>query len=48
MAALLARTGFRVHADSAFCARVRAAYDAGARGQLSSPVSVTETGRRRE
>ncbi|KAN0129893.1 peptidase M20 domain containing protein [Lactarius tabidus] len=29
-AALLARTGFRVHADGAFCARVRAAYEAGA------------------
>ncbi|KAH9990559.1 hypothetical protein BJV77DRAFT_1123289 [Russula vinacea] len=28
-AALLARTGFRVHADGAFCARVRAAYEAG-------------------
>ncbi|KAF8479564.1 amidohydrolase [Russula ochroleuca] len=28
-AALLARTGFRVHADAAFCARVRAAYEAG-------------------
>jgi hypothetical protein len=29
-AALLARTGFRVHTDDAFCARVRAAYEAGA------------------
>lgn len=29
-AALLASTGFRVHADSAFYARVRAAYEAGA------------------
>ena len=29
-AALLARTAFRVHADGAFCARVRAAYEAGA------------------
>ena len=28
-ATLLARTGFRVLADSAFCARVRAAYEAG-------------------
>ncbi|KAH9053620.1 hypothetical protein EDB87DRAFT_1707407 [Lactarius vividus] len=28
-AALLAHTGFRVHADGVFCARVRAAYDAG-------------------
>ena len=28
-ATLLARTAFRVHADSAFCARVRAAYEAG-------------------
>ncbi|KAH9004502.1 hypothetical protein EDB86DRAFT_1949946 [Lactarius hatsudake] len=28
-AALLAHTGFRVHSDGAFCAQVRAAYDAG-------------------
>ena len=36
-AALLARTGFRIHADTAFCARVRAAYEAGEAG----PSSVT-------
>ncbi|KAI9440342.1 hypothetical protein H4582DRAFT_2055753 [Lactarius indigo] len=42
-AALLARTGFRVHADGAFCARVRAAYDAGANASTSAG-----TGRRHE
>ena len=35
-AALLARTGFRVLADGAFCARVRAAYEAGADGSTGS------------
>lgn len=39
-AMLLARTAFRVHADSAFCARVRAAYEAG----LSAPTAAGTAG----
>ena len=35
-AALLAHTGFRIHADGAFCARVRAAYEAGADATTST------------
>jgi len=39
-ATLLARTGFRVYADSAFCARVRAAYDAGAADAAGASVGA--------
>jgi hypothetical protein len=39
-ATLLARTAFRVHADSAFCARVRAAYEAGS----IAPTAAGPTG----
>lgn len=43
-ATLLARTAFRIHADSAFCARVRAAYEAGAAtGTSASAPAVGST-----
>ena len=44
-AALLARTAFRVHADGAFCARVRAAYEAGATaaGAAGTPPASAPT-----
>ncbi|KAH9172935.1 hypothetical protein EDB89DRAFT_1961708 [Lactarius sanguifluus] len=50
-AALLAHTGFRVHSDGAFCARVRAAYDAGTDaggGGGAITDASAETGRRYE
>jgi len=43
-ATLLARTAFRVHADGAFCARVRAAYEAGATGASSTAASAPAVG----
>ncbi|KAI9464439.1 hypothetical protein BJY52DRAFT_1249053 [Lactarius psammicola] len=47
-AALLARTGFRVHADGAFCARVRAAYEAGADAAAAGASASAGTSRRHE
>src|SRR6266702_1969346 len=47
-AALLAHTGFRVHADGAFCARVRAAYEAGADAAAAVAGASAGTGRRHD
>ncbi|KAH9000102.1 hypothetical protein EDB92DRAFT_1939845 [Lactarius akahatsu] len=47
-AALLAHTGFRVHSDGAFCARVRAAYDAGTDAAAAGASAGTTTGRQYE
>ncbi|KAH9031360.1 hypothetical protein EDB85DRAFT_2146169 [Lactarius pseudohatsudake] len=44
-AALLAHTGFRVHSDGAFCARVRAAYDAGTDAAAAAAGASAGTGR---
>jgi hypothetical protein len=46
---LLARTAFRVHADGAFCARVRAAYEAAptaaaGASQNSAPLRYVDAG----
>jgi len=43
-AALLARTAFRVLADGAFCARVRAAYDSNDGGDATAATAATGTG----